>query len=288
MTTSWGFRTSTGLDFTEGEIVDAHHEACRGTFRTLLDEVGIRPGWRVLDAGCGTGAFLPRLAELVGPAGRVTAVDLAAENVALARDRAAGLGTVTVGAGDLLDLPFPAGGLDAVWCANTVQYLDDAELARALAAFRRLVRPGGRVAIKEIDATLITVRPGDPYLFADFFRAAAPVSPYARQLVRSRGLYRELTAAGLAWVRQRTVLIEHFAPLTAAELRFYAPSCARLARQAVQLGVPGDWTPLLLDPSAPDHPLRAPDAYVAQGAVLAVGTVPPGEPEPVSLREGSG
>jgi ubiquinone/menaquinone biosynthesis C-methylase UbiE len=270
VTTAWGFRTSTGLDFTEAEIVDAHHEACRDTFRALLDSVGIRPGWRVLDAGCGTGAFLPRLAER---AGRVQAIDLATENVAVARERTADLPTVTVEAGDLLDLPYPDDSVDAIWCANTVQYLDDAALARALAGFRRVVRPGGLVAVKEIDASLIRVEPGDPYLFSDFFRAAAPVSPYARQLLRSRGLHRNLAAAGLTGVRQQTVLIEHFAPLTEAEWRFYGPSVAQLARQAVSLGLSQEWTSLL-DPAAPEHPLHQPDGYVSQGAVLAVGTVP--------------
>ncbi len=264
----WGFTASTGLAFTEARIVDAHFDACRDAYRYLLGQAGIRSGWQVLDAGCGGGDFLPWLAGLVGPAGRVTAVDLASENVA----RALRCGVAEVQQGDLRCLPYADDSFDAVWCANTVQYLDDDELAVALAELRRVVRPGGLVAVKELDATLVTARPAAPHLFADFFRAAGAVSGYARQLVRSRDLYTYLKRTGLADVRQQTVLIEHFAPLPARAMDFYGQSCARLAAQALELGLDAAWR-RFADPGAPDHPLRQPDGYVSEGGVLAVGRV---------------
>ncbi|MFG3497329.1 class I SAM-dependent methyltransferase [Streptomyces sp. NPDC047928] len=275
---AWGHTTSTGLGFTHEEIVDAHFAACAPAYRAALEGVGIRPGSRVLDAGCGSGAFLPWLAELVGPAGRVSAVDLAEENAALAarRMRAGPAGTpVRVRQGDLLDLPYEDGAFDTVWCANVTQYLSDDELGRALRELRRVVRPGGLVAVKDLDASLITVRPGDPFLFTDFFRAAGASPGYARQLLRARDLYRWLDAAGLAEVRQRTVLIEHHAPLEPAAGRFYGLACARVARQAVDLGLGPDeaWEPFL-DPDAPDHPLRDRHGYISEGNVVAVGVVP--------------
>ena len=272
----WGFTSSTGLGFTHHTIVDAHFDACREPYGQLLRQVGIEPGWRVLDAGCGGGDFLPWLAELVGPAGRVDAVDLAGENAALAaqrvRDRTLPA-PVNVRQGDLLRLPYPDASFDAVWCANTVQYLDDAELTAALRELRRVVRPCGVVAIKELDAHLVTARPTDPYLFTDFFRAAGRVPGYARQLLRSRDLYRHLKGAGLVGVRQRTVLVEHFAPLTVSAHAFYGPTCARLAVQARELDLNPQWE-LFADPDGADNPLRDPDGYVSEGAVLVVGTVP--------------
>ncbi|GAB1515163.1 class I SAM-dependent methyltransferase [Actinophytocola sp. KF-1] len=271
---SWGFRSSTGLGFTAASIVDAHFAACRPTYLDLLGRVGIRPGWRVLDAGCGSGAFLPHLAALVGPGGALTAVDLAEENAALAA-RAPTVCPLRTDQGDLLDLPYPAASFDAVWCANATQYLDDDELAAALAELRRVVRPGGVVAVKDLDATLVTARPGDPFLFTDFFRRAGATPGYARQLLRTRDLHRLLRAAGLAEVRQWTVLSEHHAPLSPEEWAFYGPSCASVARQALALGVPGEWRPYL-DPGAADHPLNHPDGYLSEGNVLAVGVVPSG------------
>lgn len=273
VSTTWGFASSTGLDFTESSIVDAHFAACRGPYLELLHAAGIRAGWHVLDAGCGGGTFLPALAELVGPRGRVSAIDLAAEHVPLAARQGSGVGCpVDVRQGSLLRLPYPDATFDAVWCANTVQYLDDDELRLALSELSRVVRDGGLVAVKDVDATLVTTRPGDPFLFTDFFRLAARTYGYARQLLRTRELYRWLDRAGLTAVRQRTVLIEQHAPFSLAAQRFYRASCARLADQAIRLGAPGDWQ-AFADPDRPGHPFDDPHAYLSEGNVLAVGVV---------------
>ncbi|WP_329214549.1 methyltransferase domain-containing protein [Streptomyces sp. NBC_01485] len=271
---AWGYETSTGLAFTHEDIVDPHFQACAPYYLDALDSVGVQPGWHVLDAGCGSGAFLPRLADLVGPEGRVSALDLAEENAALAaermRDRPA-RARLTVRQGSLLQLPYADGTFDAVWCANTTQYLDDAELTRVLAELRRVTRPGGRVAVKDVDGTLSTVRPADPFLITDFFRKGAESPGYARQLLRGRDLYRWLRAAGFTSVRQRTILMEFHAPLSPAALRFYGNACARFARQATRAGMPGDWAPFL-DPDDPAGPLRDPNGYISEGNVIAIGT----------------
>ncbi|WP_327133584.1 methyltransferase domain-containing protein [Streptomyces sp. NBC_01343] len=273
---AWGYATSTGLPFTHEEIVDPHFEACAAHYRDALDGVGIRPGWHVLDAGCGSGAFLPRICELVGARGRVSALDLAPENV----ERAAGrlrdhpaAAPLVARQGSVLDLPYADGMFDAVWCSNTTQYLDDAELARALAELRRVTRPGGLVAVKDVDGSLSTVRPADPFLITDFLRASAASPGYARQLLRGRDLYRRLRAAGLTDVTQRTILMEHHAPLAPAALRFYANACARFARQAADEGIAGNWAPFL-DPEDPAGPLRDPAGYISEGNVIAIGRVP--------------
>jgi len=273
---SWGYTASTGLGFTHEEIVDAHFEACAPHYEAALGLAGVQPGWHVLDAGCGTGAFLPWLAGLVGADGRLSAIDLAGENVALATGRMDSCRprcSFDARQGDIRNLPYGDASFDAVWCANTMQYLSDEEILRALGELRRVVRPGGVVAVKDLDASLITVRPADPFLFTDFFRRAAEAPGYARQLLRTRDLYRWFDAVGLVAVRQRTMLIEHHAPLNPAALRFYLLACQRIARQAVDLGLDGDWRPFL-DPEDPANPLRHPHGYISEGNTVAVGTVP--------------
>lgn len=274
--TSWGYAASTGLGFTHEVIVDAHFEACAAHYRTALDQVGIRAGRHVLDAGCGSGAFLPWLADLVGPGGRISAIDLAAENASLAAERMRSYRPrcdLDVQQGDILELPYADGTFDVAWCANTTQYLNDEELLRALRELRRVVRPGGLIAVKDLDASLITVRPADPFLFTDFFRRGAERPGYARQLVRTRDLYRRLGEAGLEPVRQHTMLIEHYAPLEPAAMRFYGLACARIAQQAMDMDLGEEWRPFL-DPDDEGHPLRDPRGYISEGNVIAVGTVP--------------
>ncbi|MGW4891327.1 class I SAM-dependent methyltransferase [Kitasatospora sp. NPDC004240] len=272
---AWAFTASTGQPFTHRSIVDAHFVACREPYRALLDQAGIQPGTHVLDAGCCGGDFLPWLAELTGPHGRVSAVDLAPEHAAraAARVRSADLGCrVDVRQGDVTGLPYADDTFDVVWCSNAVQVLTDDELRAALSEFRRVTRPGGIIAVKDVDAHAFAARPGDPFLFPDLFRAAAVAPGYLRQVLRNRDLYVWMREAGIGAVRQRTVPIEHFAPFTAEVRAYYAPAFAELADQAVRLGLPAaDWA-ALRDPAHPLSPFNHPDGYVSEGNVLAVGT----------------
>jgi ubiquinone/menaquinone biosynthesis C-methylase UbiE len=56
--------------------------------RSLIASLRLRPGMRVLDAGCGTGEALNWLLEAVGPDGEVVGIDLSAPHAAVARSRA--------------------------------------------------------------------------------------------------------------------------------------------------------------------------------------------------------
>lgn len=44
--------------------------------KKILEEVGIKPGFRVLDYGCGPGSYIIPLAELVGKSGKIYALDI--------------------------------------------------------------------------------------------------------------------------------------------------------------------------------------------------------------------
>jgi ubiquinone/menaquinone biosynthesis C-methylase UbiE len=73
-------------------------------------------GARVLDVCCGTGASAMPAAEVVGPTGKVIAVDLAKQLVDLARRKAVQwrLGNIEFELGDMLSLRFPVASFDAV------------------------------------------------------------------------------------------------------------------------------------------------------------------------------
>jgi demethylmenaquinone methyltransferase/2-methoxy-6-polyprenyl-1,4-benzoquinol methylase len=121
------------------------------SWRRLAVEAVVGPGDRVLDACCGTGD-LALAAEREG--GHVTGLDFSPRMLERARRKSA---TVEWVEGDLLALPFPDGGFDAATVGFGVRNVDDLE--RALGELRRVLRPGGRLAILEITQPRGLLRP---------------------------------------------------------------------------------------------------------------------------------
>jgi len=115
--------------------------------RRTVDRVELRPGARVLDACCGTGASALPAAHAVGPGGRVLGLDFSAPALRLARAKAAsrGLSNVEFRQADIEQSGLPAQSFDAVVCVFGVFFLPDIEAG--IAGLWRLVRPGGRLAI---------------------------------------------------------------------------------------------------------------------------------------------
>ena len=111
----------------------------------------MQPGDRVLDACCGTGD-LAVAAEREG--GLVTGLDFSGEMLERARRKS---DTIEWVQGDLLELPFADGAFDAATVGFGVRNV--ADLERALAELRRVLRPGGRLAILEITQPRGVLRP---------------------------------------------------------------------------------------------------------------------------------
>ena len=104
----------------------------------LREDVGLGPGATALDCGAGTGKFVPRLQEA---GARVVALEPVAEMRAeLARAHP----DVEALAGTAERIPLPDGSLDAVVCAQSFHWF---ATAAALAEFRRVLRPGGRLGL---------------------------------------------------------------------------------------------------------------------------------------------
>lgn len=106
----------------------------------LCAKAGVRSGQRALDVGCGTGALVERLVELLGPE-NVAAVEPSESFAAAAQARVPGA-QIVVGSAE--ELPFPDDEFDATLSQLVVNFLGDAE--RGLAEMARVTRPGGVVA----------------------------------------------------------------------------------------------------------------------------------------------
>jgi SAM-dependent methyltransferase len=125
-----------------------------------LEALRLSAGHRVLDVGCGSGVFLPHLADIVGPTGHVVGVDRASALVQVARSRAADLGTVTVEEADAYQLPFSDNTFDAAHCERVLMHLEHPR--RALREMRRVVKKGGWIVVAEPDWGGLQIASSDP------------------------------------------------------------------------------------------------------------------------------
>ena len=103
---------------------------------------GIRPGQRVLDVACGTGALTLAAAEAVGPEGALVGLDLNPEMLEVARRKSARIDWQEAPAEAL---PFPDAAFDAVVSQFGLMFF--ADRVAALREMWRVVRPGGRLAV---------------------------------------------------------------------------------------------------------------------------------------------
>ena len=113
----------------------------------MLDLAEVGTGDRVLELACGPGGLGLAAAERVGPGGEVVLTDVAEQMTAIAAARAAelGLGNVAFRRLDLEDIDEPDASYDVVLCREGLMFA--LQPARAVAEIRRVLRPGGRVAI---------------------------------------------------------------------------------------------------------------------------------------------
>ena len=122
----------------------------------------LHPGSTVLDVGCGPGNLTVDLARRVAP-GRVSGIDNSEPIVVQARDDVPdGVDNVEFKAADVYRLPFPDDAFDIVHAHQVLQHLEDP--VAALAEMRRVCRPGGIVAVRDVVYATMTWYPADERL----------------------------------------------------------------------------------------------------------------------------
>jgi len=269
--------SSTGQEATAADWLDVHFESFRPEYERCLGMASLQPGWHVLDAGCGGGSFLPLLADAVGNTGRVTAIDLAPDNVEVALGRIAGWDLpcpVEVQQASLLELPFPDNHFDAAWIANVFMYLTAEELRIALAELRRVVRPGGLICAKEVDHRLVNFYP-TPY--SNYAPMVSAMRTIFAGIDNSRLLPFSYRDAGLEVLRQETVPVERWSPLLAVDHKYLGSflSTGASAAHTVELDDEArTFWEAQLDPESPEALVNQPEMAFITAQVVAIGKVP--------------
>lgn len=154
----------------------------------LVSALGLRPGQTVAEIGAGSGYLVRRLARVVGPRGRVYAVDVEPRMlpVLLERLRRARIANVTPVLGRDDDPLLPDRSCDLVLVVNTYHHFPGGP--RYLRRLARLLRAGGR---------LVNV---------DFHRRETPVGPPLERRIARETFLRDAGMAGLRLVREFTFL----------------------------------------------------------------------------------
>jgi demethylmenaquinone methyltransferase/2-methoxy-6-polyprenyl-1,4-benzoquinol methylase len=232
-----------------------------------IQELALPPDSRGLDAGCGVGQHAVWLAEAIGETGRVTGIDLSAENIAVARvlvGESRQANQIELMRGNLLGLPFEDDSFDWAWCADVLWPVPGFDPVAALAELVRVVRPGGGVAILFWSSQRLL--PGHPTLEARLDAAHAESNPYLGytrpelHCLRARGWFSSL---GLASCRAKSFLAEASAPL-APELRNAVAYCFSMFWGDLEGSVAReDWSTYqrLCTPGSADFLLDRPDYY---------------------------
>jgi SAM-dependent methyltransferase len=122
----------------------------------------LRPGLDLLDVGCGPGTITFDLAARVAP-GRVVGVDTAAVVLDEARAAAADAGAaVSFEVGDVYALDLPDDSFDVVHAHQVLQHVSDP--VAALREMARVCRPGGLIAVRDVDYAAVALHPQDEVL----------------------------------------------------------------------------------------------------------------------------
>jgi ubiquinone/menaquinone biosynthesis C-methylase UbiE len=154
----------------------------------VIAALALRAGESVADIGAGSGYFALRLADAVGPTGRVYAVDVDPEMVRHLnrRVRAAGLDNVRSVLADPDDPLLGDRSVDRFFVCDTWHHIDDQ--AKYLGLMKRMLRPGGEVVM------------------IDFKKEPTPMGPPLEMRIARADLVKQMEGAGFRLAAEHTFL----------------------------------------------------------------------------------
>jgi SAM-dependent methyltransferase len=202
----------------------------------MFELAQLQAGDRVLDVAAGTGETSILAAQRVGPTGYVLATDLAASMIEVAAEdaRKAGLSNVETRVMDARSLDLPSESFDAVISRMGIMLMPDRE--RALAEMRRVLKPGGRLAVIVWGTGERNLGSLLPQLIARRHAAMGPPAP------GGPGMF----ALGAPGLLERTLTEAGFRDVTVQAV----PAPRRFSSSAEMMWYLTDTSPMLREPLA--------------------------------------
>ena len=163
----------------------------------VLEALAPEPGEAILDVGCGPGFYV---ADLLERGATVTGVDSSLAMLAIARQRAPGASLLE---GTVTQLPLEDATFDRALSVQVLEYVADVD--GALAELRRILRPGGRLLIWDIDWSTLSWHSHDGERMA---RMLAAWDRHLADPVLPRTLAAALRRAGFTDVQRQAHVFE--------------------------------------------------------------------------------
>jgi len=163
----------------------------------ILRQAGLTPGMCVADFGCGVGVVTRMLAEMVGPSGSVTGIDVDGTQLEEASKLCAreGLTNTYFLEASAYDTGLPRNSYDLVYCRFLLLHLEDP--LSCLREMKAVLRPGGILVVEDGDlASAKSVPPSAMDAFADLFGRLGPTRGVNYSLAND--LYHVVLSAGFS------------------------------------------------------------------------------------------
>ncbi len=264
-----------------GDKLERYDRFLEPELRSIIDDIGILPGNRVLDAGCGTGLVSRWLAEQVGQRGSVVGIDLAHKHIEIAAEKHLSRDLpLRFMQGDITQPIFGPATFDLIWTYNTINHLHDPVAGlRTLAG--SLVQGGQLVLVQNLLLPEMIFAWDERLEHAvvgacrAYYRDKYGVTH--REITGQRNIYGWMLGAGFEDVTIQTYVAERVPPLEEADLDYFQHSVFEgyWGEKLQPYLDAGDWEELvtLTDLDSDAYALRRPDFHAMQTCTVVTGHV---------------